>query len=47
MKFFMLNAGKELSTELIFSHVWKNETDVNKTIVLDICILSAGKIGIH
>jgi len=33
MKFFMLNAGKELSTELIFSHVWKNETDVNKTIV--------------
>jgi len=33
MKFFMLNVGKELSTEVIFSHVWKDETNVNMTIV--------------
>lgn len=33
MKFFMLNIGRELSTEAIFLHVWKSESDVDKTIV--------------
>ena len=33
MKFFMLNMGKSLSTEAIFSHVWKGEEDVTEDIV--------------
>ncbi|MDQ0202389.1 response regulator transcription factor [Pectinatus haikarae] len=33
MKFFMLNIGRELSTKAIFLHVWKSESDVDKTIV--------------
>ncbi len=33
MKFFMLNMGKSLSTEAIFSHVWKDEEDVTEDIV--------------
>ncbi len=33
MKFFMLNAGKELSTERILSHIWKDEEDVTEEIV--------------
>ena len=33
MKFFMLNAGKELPTETIFAHVWKDEDDVTEEIV--------------
>lgn len=33
MKLFMLNMGKELSTETIFSHVWKEEDEVNEEIV--------------
>ena len=33
MSFFMLNVGKTLSTDIIFSHVWKDETDVDETIV--------------
>ena len=33
MKFFMLNMGKSVSTETIFSHVWKNEADVTEEIV--------------
>lgn len=33
MKLFMLNIGKELSTETIFSHVWKEEDEVNEEIV--------------
>ncbi len=33
MKFFMLNMGKSLSTEVIFAHVWKNEADVTEEIV--------------
>ncbi|KMO85647.1 transcriptional regulator [Megasphaera cerevisiae DSM 20462] len=33
MKFFMLNAGKALPTDVIFTHVWKDETDVDETIV--------------
>lgn len=33
MKFFMLNMGKSLSTEVIFSHVWKDEEDVTEDIV--------------
>jgi DNA-binding response OmpR family regulator len=27
LEFFMLNVGKELSTQQLFSHVWANETD--------------------
>ena len=33
MKFFMLNIGKSLSTEVIFAHVWKDEEDVTEDIV--------------
>ncbi|WP_196593211.1 response regulator transcription factor [Pectinatus sottacetonis] len=33
MKFFMLNAGKILTTEDIFAHVWKGDIDVDKSIV--------------
>ena len=33
MKFFMLNVGKSLSTSIIFSHVWKDESDVDESIV--------------
>lgn len=33
MKFFMLNMGKSLSTEVIFAHVWKDEEDVTEDIV--------------
>lgn len=33
MKFFMLNQGKALSTEAIFSHVWNDEKDVTPDIV--------------
>lgn len=33
MKFFMLNMGKSVSTETIFSHVWKDEEDVTEDIV--------------
>lgn len=33
MKFFMLNEGKALSTNTIFSHVWKGEPDVDETVV--------------
>ena len=33
MSFFMLNVGKTLSTDIIFSHVWKDETDVDEAIV--------------
>ena len=33
MKLFMLNAGKELSTEAIFSHIWKDDEDVTDEIV--------------
>lgn len=33
MKFFILNMGKSLSTEAIFSHVWKDEDDVTEDIV--------------
>ena len=33
MKFFMLNIGKSLSTEVIFAHVWKEEEDVTEDIV--------------
>ncbi len=33
MEYLMLNAGKELSTELIFSHVWKGEEEADTEIV--------------
>lgn len=33
MKYFMLNPGKTLSTETIFSHVWKHEDDVDEGVV--------------
>lgn len=33
MKFFMLNFGKELDINTIFTHIWKNEMNVDKTIV--------------
>ncbi len=33
MSFFMLNVGKTLATDIIFSHVWKDEADVDETIV--------------
>lgn len=33
MNYFLLNQNKELSTEEIFNHVWKNDTDSNSDIV--------------
>lgn len=33
MKLFMLNEGKEFSTDELFSHVWKDEPDVDEDIV--------------
>ncbi|MCH4178842.1 MAG: response regulator transcription factor [Megasphaera sp.] len=33
MKFFMLNSGKALSTDAIFSYVWQDEDDVDNGIV--------------
>ena len=33
MKFFMLNEGKKLPTEIIFAHVWKDDKEVDESIV--------------
>lgn len=33
LEFFMLNAEKELSTERIFDHVWKNDDSVTQDVV--------------
>ncbi|MBQ1546042.1 MAG: response regulator transcription factor, partial [Clostridia bacterium] len=33
LEFFMLNEGKELSTERIFDHVWKNDEDATTDVV--------------
>lgn len=33
LEFFMLNADKELSTERIFDHVWKNDEESNRDVV--------------
>ncbi len=33
MEYFMLNSGKELSTENLFSHVWKDESEADMEIV--------------
>jgi DNA-binding response OmpR family regulator len=33
MKYFMLNKGKELSTELIFAHVWNDEPEIGDDVV--------------
>ena len=33
MEYLMLNAGKELSTDNIFLHIWKDEEDAEKEIV--------------
>lgn len=33
MKLFMLNIGKELTTDTIFSRIWKDEGEVNEEIV--------------
>ncbi len=33
LEFFMLNAEKELSTERIFDHVWKNDEESNRDVV--------------
>ncbi len=33
MKLFMLNMGKALSTEMIFSHIWKDDSEVTAYIV--------------
>ena len=33
MDYFILNEGKELSTEELLSHVWRNDEDANSDIV--------------
>lgn len=33
MDYFILNEGKELSTEELLSHVWKNDDDANSDVV--------------
>lgn len=33
LEFFMLNSGKELPTERIFDHVWKNDADATPDVV--------------
>lgn len=33
MKFFMLNTGKPLTTDILFAHVWQDEDDVDASIV--------------
>lgn len=33
MKFFMLHAGKDVETGLLFSHVWPDDDDVDESIV--------------
>ncbi|AFR21706.1 Transcriptional regulatory protein TcrA [Lactobacillus helveticus] len=33
MDYFILNEGKELSTEELLSHVWKNDEDANSDVV--------------
>lgn len=40
MKYFMLNVGKSIPTETIFNHVWKDEADVDASVVwLYVCYL--------
>ena len=33
MNYFILNEGKELSTEELLSHVWRNDEDAKSDIV--------------
>lgn len=33
MNYFLLNEGKELSTDELLSHVWKNDEDANADVV--------------
>jgi DNA-binding response OmpR family regulator len=33
MNYFLLNEGKELSTDELLNHVWKNDKDANSDVV--------------
>lgn len=47
MQYLLLNSEKELSTQEILNHVWKNDPDTNSEVVwLYICYLKQKLVSI-
>ena len=48
MQYLLLNSEKELSTQEILNHVWKNDPDTNSEVVwLYICYLKQKLVSIQ